>query len=83
MLVLLREPQANDPASKLMGTLDTYHAFYWQKIEELRKRGAAGVLVVQDRVPRDVKLIPASSPRPYGRPFLSRSRVRCGTSPYS
>lgn len=71
VLVLMREPQANDPASKFMGTLDTYHAFYWQKIEELRKRGAAGVLVVQDRVPRDVKLIPASSPRPTGGPSFA------------
>jgi hypothetical protein len=67
-LVFMREPQANDPNSKLMGTLDTYHAFYWHKIEELRKRGAAGVLVIQDRVPRDVKPIPASSQRPAGGP---------------
>ncbi|WP_051978766.1 M28 family peptidase [Edaphobacter aggregans] len=67
-LVFLREPQANDPASKFLGMLDSYHAFYWQKIEELRKHGAAGVLVVQDRVPRDVKPIPASSPRPSGGP---------------
>ncbi|HEY0161799.1 MAG TPA: PA domain-containing protein, partial [Edaphobacter sp.] len=67
-LVFLREPQANDPNSKLMGTLDTYHAFNWQKIEELRKRGAAGILIVQDRVPRPVKLIPPTSPRPTGEP---------------
>lgn len=68
VLVFLREPQANDPNSKLMGTLDTYHAFNWHKIEELRKRGAAAVLIIQDRVPRDVKPIPASSPRPTGGP---------------
>ena len=67
-LVFMREPQANDPSSKFMGTLDSYHAFYWQKIEELRKRGAAGVLVVQDRVPRVVKPIPPTSPRPTGEP---------------
>lgn len=67
-LVFLREPQANDPNSKLMGTLDTYHAFNWQKIEELRKRGAAGILIVQDRVPRPVKPIPPTSPRPSGEP---------------
>jgi len=68
VLVFMREPQANDSASKFMGTLDTYHAFYWHKIEALRKRGAAGVLVVQDRVPRDVKPIPPTSPRPTGGP---------------
>jgi hypothetical protein len=63
-MVFIREPQANDPNSKLMGTLDSYHAFNWHKIEELRKRGATGLLLVQDRVPRDVKLIPPTSPRP-------------------
>jgi hypothetical protein len=63
-IVFIREPQANDAASKFMGTLDTYHAFTWHKLEELRKRGAAGILLVQDRVPRPVKAIPPSSPRP-------------------
>ena len=73
VLVLGREPQANDAASKWMGTLDTYHSFYWEKIEELRKRGAAGVLLITDRVPRDVKLIPASSPRYSGGPSWALS----------
>jgi Peptidase family M28/PA domain len=73
VLVLGREPQANDAASKWMGTLDTYHGFYWEKIEALRKRGAAGVLLVTDRVPRDVKLIPASSPRYTGGPSWALS----------
>jgi Zn-dependent M28 family amino/carboxypeptidase len=73
VLVLGREPQANDAASKWMGTLDTYHAFYWEKIEALRKRGAAGVLLITDRVPRDVKLIPASSPRYSGGPSWALS----------
>lgn len=63
-IIFIREPQASDPGSKLMGTLDSYHAFNWQKLEELRKRGAAGLLLVQDRVPRDVKPIPPTSPRP-------------------
>ncbi len=63
-VVFIREPQANDPDSKLMGTLDSYHAFNWHKLEELRKRGAAGLLLVQDRMSRDVKPIPPTSPRP-------------------
>jgi hypothetical protein len=67
-LVFTREPQANDPQSKFMGTLDSYHAFNWHKIEELRKRGAAAILIIQDRVPRDVKPIPPTSPRPSGEP---------------
>jgi len=64
VIVLGREPRAEDPASKFMGTWDTYHAFYWSKIEDLRKRGAAGILFVQDRTPRAVKTTVASSPRP-------------------
>jgi Peptidase family M28/PA domain len=67
-LVLGREPQANDTNSKFAGTWDTYHAFYWEKLEELRKRGAAGLLLVQDRVRRPVKQTPASSPRASGGP---------------
>ena len=67
-LVFTREPQANERDSKFMGTLDTYHAFYWDEIEQLRRRGAAGVLLIADRVPRAVKAIPASSPRSAGGP---------------
>ncbi len=66
-LILPREPQANDPNSRFMGTWDTYHAFNWEKLEVLRKMGVAGVLIVQGAGPaRDVKPIPASSPRPAG-----------------
>jgi hypothetical protein len=68
VLAFNREPQADDPDSKFMGALDTYHAFFWDKIEQLRKQGAAGVLLIQDKVPRPVKPIPASSPRPLGGP---------------
>jgi hypothetical protein len=71
VLVLNREPQADDPNSKFMGEWDTYHAFNWEKIEEVRRRGAAGLLLVQDvpdSVRRDVKQTPASSPRPSGGP---------------
>jgi len=67
-IVFAREPQANDPKSKFMGTWDTYHAFNWDKIEELRKQGVAGLLIVPDRTPREVKRIPATSPRPTGEP---------------
>lgn len=67
-LVFTREPQANDANSKFMGTWDSYHAFNWHKIEELRKHGAAAVLIIQDRTPRDVKPIPPTSPRPTGEP---------------
>ncbi|MEO6911228.1 MAG: M28 family peptidase [Edaphobacter sp.] len=72
-VVFAREPQADDPASKFMGTWDTYHAFNWHKIEELRKRGVAGLLIVPDRIPRDVKPIPASSKRSSGGPLYALS----------
>lgn len=68
VMVLNREPQANDPNSKFMGTWDTYHAFNWNKVEEIRKLGAAGLLLVQDRTRRDVKQTQASSQRPGGGP---------------
>ena len=71
-LVLPREPQANDPNSKFMGTWDTHHAFNWEKIELLRKAGVAGLLIVQGVGPsREVKPIPPSSPRAAGGPDIA------------
>jgi hypothetical protein len=70
-IVFSREPQANDSRSKFMGALDTYHAFDRDKVEELRKQGVAGLLIVRDRVPRDIKSIPASSPRASGGPLYA------------
>jgi hypothetical protein len=70
-VVFTREPQADDPSSKFMGTWDTYHAFNWDKIEELRKQGVAGLLIVQDRVPRVVKAIPATAKRSAGGPLYA------------
>lgn len=70
-IVFSREPQANNSQSKFMGTLDTYHSFDRDKVEELRKQGVAGVLIVRDRIPRDIKPIPASSPRAPGSPLYA------------
>ncbi len=70
-LAFSREPQANDPGSKFMGALDTYHAFDRDKVEELRKQGVAGLLIVRDRVPHDIKPIPASLPRASGGPLYA------------
>ncbi|MFZ3341588.1 MAG: M28 family peptidase [Terriglobales bacterium] len=72
VLVLPREPRANDPDSKFMGTWDTYHAFNWEKLELMRKAGVAGLLLVQGVGPaREVKRIPASSPRAAGGPSIA------------
>jgi hypothetical protein len=71
-MVLPREPQANDPNSKFMGTWDTYHAFNWEKLELMRKAGVAGLLIVQGvGLARDVKPIPPSSPRAAGGPSIA------------
>lgn len=47
VLLLAREPQASDPRSPFKGTWDTYHAYPAWKPEVARRRGAAGVLIVQ------------------------------------
>ncbi|HEV2447355.1 MAG TPA: M28 family peptidase, partial [Candidatus Sulfopaludibacter sp.] len=70
-LVLAREPQANDAASKFMGRWDTYHAFNWGKVETLRRHGLAGLLMVQGGPSRGTKPIPASSPRATGGPDIA------------
>ncbi|HTS25526.1 MAG TPA: M28 family peptidase [Bryobacteraceae bacterium] len=71
-MVLPREPQANDPGSKFMGTWDTWHAFNWEKIEAIRKAGAAGMLIVQGAGPaREIKQTPASSQRATGGPMIA------------
>jgi hypothetical protein len=70
-IVFSREPQANDPTSKFMGDFDTYHAFDRDKVEELRKQGVAGLLIVQDQVPRGTRSIPASSQRASDSPLYA------------
>ena len=64
VLAFNREPQADDANSRFMGLWDTYHAFNWEKVEQIRKRGAAGILMIQERTPRAFKPTRASSPRP-------------------
>ncbi len=50
-VVLNGEPQGNDPNSKFKGTWGTVHGYAHYKLEQLRKTGAAGVLMVTDRKP--------------------------------
>ncbi|HEV2386298.1 MAG TPA: M28 family peptidase [Candidatus Acidoferrales bacterium] len=61
-MVLDREPQANDPHSKFKGTWDTYHAYNWFKIEQVRKQGAVGLLMVPSAGQRRKMGVP-SAPR--------------------
>jgi len=52
VLVLDREPQPNDPQSRFKGKWDTIHSYMWYKIEQARKAGVAGLLVVADTTRR-------------------------------
>ncbi len=67
VLALSREPQANDPNSRFKGTFDTVHSYNWYKIEQVRKAGAAGLILINDATPRR-KMRVASAPTNNWRP---------------
>jgi peptidase M28-like protein len=50
IMILAHEPQETDPASRFKGGFNTVHAYNWWKPEVARRRGAAAMLMVQDRV---------------------------------
>jgi len=50
-LVLAHEPQESDPSSRFKGKWNTIHAYDVYKYEQIRKAGAAGVLIVRERTP--------------------------------
>lgn len=62
VMVLNREPQANDPKSKFKGRWDTIHSYNWDKIEEVRKAGAVGLLIIGDSIPRRKQRIASAPP---------------------
>jgi len=66
-LVLAREPQASDPNSRFKGKWDTLHAYPWDKMEQLRRQGAAGVLIIDTEKSRRPERIP-SAPADYMQP---------------
>ncbi|MGB7283966.1 MAG: M20/M25/M40 family metallo-hydrolase [Candidatus Acidiferrum sp.] len=61
-MVLEREPQAEDPNSKFRGRWDTYHAYDLYKIEEIRRAGAAAVLIVNPGVKYKEERVPSAPP---------------------
>lgn len=61
-MVLMREPQADNPKSKFKEAWDTYHAYEWFKIEELRKAGAAGLLIVRPQFKFRESRVPSAPP---------------------
>jgi hypothetical protein len=50
-LVLTHEPQESDPNSRFKGKWNTIYAYDVYKYEQIRKAGAAGLLIVRERNP--------------------------------
>src|ERR1700690_894060 len=50
-LVLAHEPQESDPNSRFKGKWNTIHAYDVYKYEQIRKAGAAGLLIVRESTP--------------------------------
>jgi PA domain-containing protein len=67
VMALAREPQADDPNSRFKSKFDTVHSYVWYKIEQVRKAGAAGLLIVNEATPRR-KMRLASAPTNNWRP---------------
>jgi hypothetical protein len=60
VLVMAMEPQMNDPRSRFLGSMETYHAYNFYKHEVLRRRGAAAILMVgSDRRTRERPRVPS------------------------
>jgi Zn-dependent M28 family amino/carboxypeptidase len=49
--VLTHEPQESDPNSRFKGRWNTIHAYDVYKYEQIRKAGAAGLLIVRESAP--------------------------------
>jgi Zn-dependent M28 family amino/carboxypeptidase len=67
VMALAREPQPEDPQSRFKGRFDTVHSYNWYKIEQVRKAGAAGLLLINEAKPRR-KMRLASAPTNNWRP---------------
>lgn len=70
-IVLAGEPPTSGPKAKFMGEWPTWHAFVREKIEVLRERGAAGILIVSNPGRHRTLPIPPSSPRAPGIPLMA------------
>lgn len=60
VLALSREPQPNDSNSRFKGTFDTVHSYNWYKIEQVRKAGAAGLILINEATPRRKMRVPSA-----------------------
>ena len=62
-MILQREPQENNSKSKFKGSWNTFHAYEWFKAEQIRKAGAAGLLIIKKRNPGRAQNV-SSGPHP-------------------
>lgn len=65
VMVLTHEPQESNPASRFKGTWHTLHAYNRNKIENARRHGAGGLLIVNEWTTHRPPMVP-SGPRPTG-----------------
>jgi len=72
VLAFSDEPQADDRASRFKGRWPTVHSYYWYKVEQVRRTGAAGLLLVADETqpaPRRQQTAIDSQPSPLFAPL--------------
>jgi len=62
-MILQREPQENNSKSKFKGSWNTFYAYEWFKAEQIRKAGAAGLLIIKKRNPGRAQNV-SSGPHP-------------------
>ena len=55
-MVLTHEPQESDPGSPFKGKWHTMHAYSWYKFEQVRRAGAAGIVLVDERPHRPARV---------------------------
>ena len=80
VVVLTHEPQEHDASSRFKGKYNTVHAFNWWKPEVIRQHGAAGILIVQEKVPDRTR--PRTPSGPTNAQIRTDRPAHTLTSPY-
>jgi hypothetical protein len=69
-MIIAHEPHMHDETSAFKGRWNTVHAYNRQKIENARKHGIGGLLIVQEWNPIRPPMVP-SGPRPTDRALMA------------